>query len=151
MFAHSSSEPEGLRYAAEFVSPATERELIDRIAGLPLQPFQFGQYEGKRRVAWFGFEYDYALRRLQDADPIPECWVRSSSKSRHSAGPKPGSGKSFAPNTMSESASAGTGTSIISTGYSACPWDRPVSSGFGGLPARSGSALRSMPNRGRST
>jgi alkylated DNA repair dioxygenase AlkB len=63
-----------LRYAAEFVSPATERELIDRIAGLPLQPFQFGQYEGNRRVAWFGFEYDYALRRLQDADPIPE-WL----------------------------------------------------------------------------
>ena len=74
LFAHSSSEPEGLRYAAEFVSPATERELIDRIAGLPLQPFQFGQYEGNRRVAWFGFEYDYALRRLQDADPIPE-WL----------------------------------------------------------------------------
>jgi alkylated DNA repair dioxygenase AlkB len=63
-----------LRYAAEFVSPATERELIDRIAGLPLEPFQFGQYEGKRRVAWFRFEYDYALRRLQDADPIPE-WL----------------------------------------------------------------------------
>jgi alkylated DNA repair dioxygenase AlkB len=74
LFAHSSSEPEGLQYAAEFVSPATERELIGRIAGLPLQPFQFGQYEGKRRVAWFGFEYDYALRRLQDADPIPE-WL----------------------------------------------------------------------------
>jgi alkylated DNA repair dioxygenase AlkB len=63
-----------LQYAAEFVSPATERELTDRIAGLPLQPFQFGQYEGKRRVAWFGFEYDYALRRLQDAGPIPE-WL----------------------------------------------------------------------------
>lgn len=73
-FGPSSPEPEGLRYAAEFVSPGTERELIARVAALPLQPFQFGQYEGKRRVASFGFRYDYSLRRLQDADPIPR-WL----------------------------------------------------------------------------
>ena len=73
-FAPSSPEPEGLRYATEFVSPETERDLITRIAALPLQPFQFGQYEGKRRVASFGFRYDYSLRRLQDADPIPQ-WL----------------------------------------------------------------------------
>ena len=41
---------------------------------MPLQPFQFGQYEGKRRVASFGFRYDYTLRRLQDAEPIPD-WL----------------------------------------------------------------------------
>ena len=74
-FAPSPLGPEGLRYAAEFVSPETERDLIARVAALPLQPFQFGQYEGKRRVASFGFRYDYGLRRLQDADPIPE-WLR---------------------------------------------------------------------------
>ena len=48
--------------------------MIDRVAALPLQPFQFGQYEGKRRVASFGFRYDYTLRRLQEADPIPR-WL----------------------------------------------------------------------------
>jgi alkylated DNA repair dioxygenase AlkB len=74
LFAASSPEPEGLRYAAEFVSPAAEQELIARVAALPLQPFQFGQYEGKRRVASFGFRYDYGLRRLQDADPVPD-WL----------------------------------------------------------------------------
>jgi alkylated DNA repair dioxygenase AlkB len=74
LFANSSPEPEGLQCAADFVSPAAEQELIGRITELPLQPFQFGQYEGKRRVAWFGFEYDYALRRLQDAEPIPD-WL----------------------------------------------------------------------------
>jgi alkylated DNA repair dioxygenase AlkB len=75
-FENSSPPPEGLRYAGEFVSPASEQELIARIAALPLQPFQFGQYEGKRRVASFGFHYDYSLRRLQDADPIPD-WLGS--------------------------------------------------------------------------
>ena len=50
-------------YAAEFVSPEAEQELIGHFPALPLQPFQFGQYEGKRRVASFGFSYDYTLPR----------------------------------------------------------------------------------------
>jgi alkylated DNA repair dioxygenase AlkB len=66
--------PEGLRYETEFISPELERELIGRISVLPLQPFQFGAYEGKRRVASFGFRYDYTLRRLQEAEPIP-AWL----------------------------------------------------------------------------
>jgi alkylated DNA repair dioxygenase AlkB len=66
--------PEGLHYAAEFISPAVERELIDHISALPLQPFQFGAYEGKRRVASFGFRYDYTLKRLQRAEPMPS-WL----------------------------------------------------------------------------
>src|SRR5436305_968383 len=55
---------------------ATEAELISRIAQLPLQPFQFGAFEGKRRVAWFGYRYDYTAKRLADAGPIPD-WLTS--------------------------------------------------------------------------
>jgi alkylated DNA repair dioxygenase AlkB len=68
------SAPEGLRHAADFISPKLERELIARIAELPLQPFQFGQYQGKRRVASFGFRYDYTERRLREADSMPD-WL----------------------------------------------------------------------------
>jgi alkylated DNA repair dioxygenase AlkB len=71
LFADPSPAPEGLRYATKFISPEMERDLIERVAALPLQPFQFGQYEGKRRVASFGFRYDYTVRRLEEADPIP--------------------------------------------------------------------------------
>ena len=74
LFSGLSGEPEGLRYAADFVSPETERDLIGRITALPLKPFQFGQYEGKRRVASFGFSYDYTLRRLRESEPIPD-WL----------------------------------------------------------------------------
>jgi alkylated DNA repair dioxygenase AlkB len=74
LFADKSPGPEGLRYREEFVSPADEKALIEQIAALPLQPFQFGQYEGKRRVASFGFRYDYTLRRLQEAEPFPD-WL----------------------------------------------------------------------------
>jgi len=74
LFAAKSVPPDGLRYCSEFISKATEQELIGRIAALPLKPFQFGQYEGKRRVASFGFRYDYTLRRLEEGEPIP-AWL----------------------------------------------------------------------------
>jgi alkylated DNA repair dioxygenase AlkB len=74
LFDEVRAEPEGLRYAADFVSPAIERELIRCIRTLPLQPFQFGQFEGKRRVASFRFRYDHDHRQLKKAEPIP-AWL----------------------------------------------------------------------------
>ena len=74
LFDDQTSEPNGLRYAGEFVSAASEQELIARISALPLKPFQFGAFEGNRRVKSFGFRYDYTLQRLQPSEPIPE-WL----------------------------------------------------------------------------
>jgi alkylated DNA repair dioxygenase AlkB len=74
LFQTTTSLPDGLRYAADFVSPEIERQLVSHIRDLPLEPFQFGQFEGKRRVASFGFRYDYALRQLQRSEPIP-AWL----------------------------------------------------------------------------
>jgi hypothetical protein len=119
LFAEGLSGPEGLRYAEEFVSPAAENILIGHIAALPLRPFQFGQYEGKRRVASLGFRYDYTMRRLNEADPIPSGWARSSRRSKLSAVQAPELVRSFAPSTTSVSPSAGTETSRTSTGCSA--------------------------------
>src|SRR6185437_16778683 len=64
LFAAASTAPDGLRYREEFITAADEAELIRRLGELPLQPFQFGAFEGKRRVASFGFRYDYTERRL---------------------------------------------------------------------------------------
>jgi alkylated DNA repair dioxygenase AlkB len=74
LFADQKAGPEGLRHADNFVSTGIEQSLIREIASLPLTPFQFGQYEGKRRIASFGFSYDYTLRRLTEAAPIPD-WL----------------------------------------------------------------------------
>jgi alkylated DNA repair dioxygenase AlkB len=76
LFPELNADPAGWRYQPEFVSKATEQELISRISKLPLKPFQFGAYEGKRRVASFGFRYDYTLRKLQEPSPIPD-WLTS--------------------------------------------------------------------------
>lgn len=74
LFADAPALPEGLRYAADFIPEVAERDLIAHVAALPLQPFQFGQYEGRRRVASFGWRYDYSERRLLPAEPIPD-WL----------------------------------------------------------------------------
>lgn len=71
LFPDRNTGPAGLRYEPEFVSHATEQELVARICELPLQPFQFGAFEGKRRVASFGFRYDYTEQKLREAEAIP--------------------------------------------------------------------------------
>ncbi|GLR95458.1 MULTISPECIES: alpha-ketoglutarate-dependent dioxygenase AlkB [Bradyrhizobium] len=74
LFAEPEAGPAGLRYTDNFIDAAVEQDLIDRIAALPLQRFQFGAFEGNRRVASFGYRYDYSLQRLAEAEPIPD-WL----------------------------------------------------------------------------
>jgi alkylated DNA repair dioxygenase AlkB len=74
LFADTPPGPEGLSYNDDFITTVEERDLVAHIAALPLQPFQFGAFEGKRRVASFGFRYDYTSRRLYEAEPVPD-WL----------------------------------------------------------------------------
>jgi len=66
--------PPGFAYWPEVISGEDEAALIARFAELPLAPFQFGAFEGKRRVASFGFRYDYTDHRLHQAAAMP-AWV----------------------------------------------------------------------------
>jgi len=72
--------PEGLSHAREFVSEEIERELITRVAELPLKPFQFGAFEGHRRVKSFGFRYDYTQQKLIESEPMPD-WLKAMARS----------------------------------------------------------------------
>jgi len=63
--------PDGLRYQADFLSADEEKGLIEAFATLPLVPFQFGAFEGKRRVASFGVRYDFSDQRLHEAGAFP--------------------------------------------------------------------------------
>jgi alkylated DNA repair dioxygenase AlkB len=74
LFPPEAIGPPSLRYYPEIITPSMEFDLIERIRGLRLLPFQFGAFEGKRRGASFGFKYDYGQQRLQEAEEIPE-WL----------------------------------------------------------------------------
>jgi alkylated DNA repair dioxygenase AlkB len=74
LFVDKAGQPAGFRVEPDFVSAEEERALISRIRELPLTPFQFGAFEGKRRVASFGWRYDYSLQKLQPASPVPD-WL----------------------------------------------------------------------------
>ena len=75
-----SARPGGLRYARDFISQDIERELVARVAELPLKPFQFGQFEGHRRVKSFGFRYDYTQQKLIESEPVPD-WLTGLARS----------------------------------------------------------------------
>jgi len=71
LFSDPSPATEALRYQPDFISGGDERELVSRIRSLPLEPFQFGAFEGKRRVASFGWRYDYSQQQLKEAENLP--------------------------------------------------------------------------------
>jgi alkylated DNA repair dioxygenase AlkB len=75
LFDDDQAHPAGLNYVREFISPPMERDLIARIRELPLMPFQFGRFEGKRKVFSFGYRYDFFSQRVEHAEPVPD-WLR---------------------------------------------------------------------------
>ena len=62
----------GLRYQPAFLTAGEEQNLIAGFAALPLAPFQFGAFEGKRRVVSYGIRYDFSDHRLHAVQPIPD-------------------------------------------------------------------------------
>ena len=72
LFGADRALPEGLRYREEFISPDEERALATDIAALPLKPFEFHGFLGKRRVISFGWKYVFDGSGLRETDPIPD-------------------------------------------------------------------------------
>ncbi|WP_119272969.1 alpha-ketoglutarate-dependent dioxygenase AlkB [Taklimakanibacter deserti] len=90
LFPPTLGGPSGLRYQPDFISSAEEEGLIAHVRELPLVPFQFGAYEGKRRVASFGWRYDYGERKLHKAEDIPEWLAPFIARVEAFAGPASG-------------------------------------------------------------
>lgn len=65
----------GLRLGDDLVGRADEEELIQRIAALPLAPFRFQGFTGKRLTHSFGWHYDFQKQVLTRAEPIPP-WLQ---------------------------------------------------------------------------
>ena len=66
------SLPDGFRYQAEVLSPAAERDLVDRFDGLEFKEFELRGFLGKRRVVSFGWQYDYNVQQLRKRAAMPD-------------------------------------------------------------------------------
>src|SRR5262249_45010813 len=74
MFAHENAPPHGLPYRPGFVMAQEEATLIGHMRVVRLALFQFGIYEGKRRVVFFGPRYGFTRHRLEAAEELP-AWL----------------------------------------------------------------------------
>jgi alkylated DNA repair dioxygenase AlkB len=63
--------PAGFRYTPALLSTSEESELVAHLRALPLKEFEFHGYLGKRRVASFGWHYDFAREALDRVDDMP--------------------------------------------------------------------------------
>jgi alkylated DNA repair dioxygenase AlkB len=81
--------PEGFVYRPDFLSTAEEATLLAHMPDLDFQPFDFHGYQGKRRVIYFGWRYDFTAGKLGQADPIPDFLLPLRDKAAAFAGLKP--------------------------------------------------------------
>jgi alkylated DNA repair dioxygenase AlkB len=64
----------GLAYGEAFVSADEEAMLIGEMGALPLSPFRFQGWTGKRMTLSLGWTYDFDNGRFGPSDPIP-AWL----------------------------------------------------------------------------
>ena len=65
------SLPAGWSYRADFLDAGEEAVLLDAIAAMALHEARYKGYTARRRVAHFGFAYDYDDNRLLPSAPLP--------------------------------------------------------------------------------
>lgn len=75
LFGHSPAWASGLLYLPEFLAAADESHLLTVLAGVSIHEAQYLGYTAKRRIASFGFSYDFASRRLGAAPPLPDFLI----------------------------------------------------------------------------
>ncbi|HWR17205.1 MAG TPA: alpha-ketoglutarate-dependent dioxygenase AlkB [Terriglobales bacterium] len=64
--------PAGFRYQPEFLSVEEEADLQKCFKQLTFRAFEFQGHTAKRRIADFGWEYDFSSRRAIETKPLPE-------------------------------------------------------------------------------
>lgn len=63
--------PEGFRYYPDIISQAEETELIAEISKEQLHTFIFQGFEAKRKVASFGYDWNFQSRTLTPGRAVP--------------------------------------------------------------------------------
>jgi alkylated DNA repair dioxygenase AlkB len=72
LFATAPALPAGLAYADDVLDAAEETALLARLADVPVVPFKFQGWLGKRETASFGWRYDFEDASFGPTEPIPD-------------------------------------------------------------------------------
>ena len=68
---HTAVFPAGFEYRQDLLTQAEERGLLEQFRDLPFKNFDFHGFEGKRRVLFYGWRYEFGAGGLQKAGEIP--------------------------------------------------------------------------------
>ena len=66
------SRPEGFRYRTDILSVDEERALLEYIRVLSLKEYEFHGFTARRRVVYYGWQYDSSDQSMKQIDPIPK-------------------------------------------------------------------------------
>jgi alkylated DNA repair dioxygenase AlkB len=72
LFEVAAKVPDGFIYRQNFISDAEEQELIREIQSVHLTAFKYYQFTGKRRIASFGWQYEFGKSEITTAPDMPE-------------------------------------------------------------------------------
>lgn len=67
--------PEGFQYFPDFITIREEEQLIRLISATELHSFQFQGYEARRKVASFGYDWNFESRTLTKGTEIPQAVI----------------------------------------------------------------------------
>lgn len=71
LFDAPTQVPDGFIYNEDFISETEEQELIHEIRNLPLEPFKYYRFTGKRRTVSFGWQYEFGASEITEAPEMP--------------------------------------------------------------------------------
>jgi alkylated DNA repair dioxygenase AlkB len=71
LFPLQQSVPPGFSYREDFISREEEEQLLQAASGANLHPMMFQGYEAKRKVASFGYDWNFEKRTLTRGKEIP--------------------------------------------------------------------------------
>jgi alkylated DNA repair dioxygenase AlkB len=71
LFGGALALPEDFVFQRDFIAVDEERELLQAIGALTLEDAKYREYTARRRVAYFGFDYDFSKNQLGEAAPVP--------------------------------------------------------------------------------
>jgi alkylated DNA repair dioxygenase AlkB len=71
LFESNPQRPQGFSYFDGFISEQEENELLVHLSKLELNAFQFQGYEAKRKIASFGYDWDFSTRQLSKGKGVP--------------------------------------------------------------------------------